>query len=370
MLESIRAFGMERLEECGELDAVRQSHLELLLARTVWRDGDSNLAGGDVRWLRQMDLELDDVRSASRWAQQTDNSNAVLRLAVAIATYWVSRPYTLEEIALLATAIESAPDANAQLQVVSRFYTGVLLGWVGDLKSAFALAETALRVSKTEGDVLLQGLAHGLFGTLWEVSGNCEQSAESYRLAVEALRPPPESLWFYLALGELGARLVECGDVDEAATVLAIADAGYRALESLWGLAILPAHRAHAEIARGHLNLARTLFCESIDAARTMGDVRIELAAVLGFASIELELGRPESAARIIGLAQREQESHGIGRKLAHSIANERIDARVCAALGDERYHACIEEGRAIPYAQLLSELLPPEFAKQVEPSA
>jgi hypothetical protein len=145
---------------------------------------------------------------------------------------------------------------------------------------------------------------------------------------------------------------------------------------------MLPAQLAHAEIVRGHLDQARTLFCESIEVSRTIGDVRLELGAVLGFASIELESGHPDQAARIIGVVQREREAHPTGRKIAHPIANERTDARVRAALGDDRYRACVQEGRAIPYDQLLSTLLPASestgtftgvpaaFPAQLEPSA
>jgi tetratricopeptide (TPR) repeat protein len=370
MLESIRAFGIERLEDHGELAATRQSHLEYVLARTVVSDDVESLTGYGERWLRQMDDELDNVRSALRWAQRTGDSNALLRLAVAIGNYWVYRPYTLEEISPLAAAVESAHDANTRLQVVSRFFIGAHLGGAGDMNGAFAIAETALRIAKREGDALSQGIAHFLAGGLWELIGNCEQSAQSFRLAVEALRPLPESLWLYGAMGELGDRLVACGDIDEAVAVLETAGAGFRTFHSLNGLAMLPAQLAHAEIVRGHLDQARTLFCESIELSRTIGDVRLELGAVLGFASIELALGHPDQAARIIGVVQREREARPTGRKIAHPIANERTDARVRASLGDDRYRACILEGRAIPYEQLLSELRPAESPTQMEPSA
>jgi predicted ATPase len=370
MLESIRAFGIERLEHHGELTATRQSHLEYVLARTVVSDDVESLTGYGERWLRQMDDELDDVRSALRWAQHTGDNNALLRLAVAVGNYWVYRPYTLAEMSPLAAAIESAHDANARLQAVSRFFIGAHLGGAGDLNGAFAIAETALHIAKREGDAFSQGIAHFLAGGLWELIGNCEQSAQSFRLAVEALRPPPEFLWFYGAMGELGDRLVACGDIDEAVAVLETAGAGFRAFQSHNGLAMLPAQLANAEIVRGHLDQARALFCESIEAARTIGDVRLELGAVLGFASIELESGHPDQAARIIGVVQREREARPTGRKIAHPIANERTDARVRASLGDDRYRACILEGRAIPYEQLLSELRPAESPTQMEPSA
>ena len=63
-------------------------------------------------------------------------------------------------------------------------------------------------------------------------------------------------------------------------------------------------------------------------------------------------------AARLIGLAQREHQVHGIGRKIAHPLENERTIALVREVLGEETYRRHVQEGEALPYAPFLSEAL------------
>ena len=87
-------------------------------------------------------------------------------------------------------------------------------------------------------------------------------------------------------------------------------------------------------------------------------DLRVELGAVMGLAAIACASGEAEQAARMIGLAQREREVHGIGRPICHPLENERTIALVREALGEETYRRCVQEGEALSYAQFLSEAL------------
>ncbi len=358
MFVSIRAFGLEQLEARHEVDAARQMQLRYVLAMLKAFGPDGSIAGLGERWLRRMDVEFANVWSAFNWAEQTNDNESLLRIGVEIANYWTTRPYTREALSTVADGIETAADGPAILQVMSRFYVGVLMGSIGEQPHAFELAETALRIAEADGDRALQGQVHLLIGVLWEAAGDCERSAQSLRTAIAALTPPPDSFWFYTAMGELGDRLVVCGDSDEAVATLAVADTGYRAYQSQWGVAILAGQRGHAEIRRGQIDLARRLFAESIEGSRAIGDLRLELGAVMGLASIELEAGHLEQAASIIGLAQRERELHGIGRTLAHPLENQRTIARVREALGEESFRTSVEVGRALTYHQALPSLL------------
>ena len=127
MLESIRAFGLERLEQHGEVAAARQAHLSYFFARVEANYSDDELTGIEEHWYGQMDLEFEDVRSAFRWAQQTATTSALLRLGTAVG-YSTARPFTREAIVQLAAGIESAPDAPARLRSSSR-YTGIAMQW-------------------------------------------------------------------------------------------------------------------------------------------------------------------------------------------------------------------------------------------------
>jgi predicted ATPase/transcriptional regulator with XRE-family HTH domain len=359
MLESIRAFGLERLDAHGEVAAARQAHLSYVLTRVEADYLEEELTGVEEQWYGQMDLELEDVQSAFRWAQQTSDNSSLLRLGTAIGCYWTARPFTRERVVQLAAGIESAPDAPAHLQVMSRYYTGMAMQWAGDQRKAQEIAEAALEIANAHGDPHLIGIAHSLSGIMFEVAGDCEGSARSYRVAVDAFGSGSESFWLHAARGELGDRMTVCGDIDEAIDLLSAAEHGYHAIQSLWGMAMVSGQRAHAEIVRGQLDSARELFRESIDASRVLGDLRVELGAFMGLAAIALASGDATRAARIIGLVQREREAPGLGRGPAHPLENERTMKQAREALGEEMYRRRVQEGAALSYDQFLSEVLP-----------
>src|SRR5215208_2037615 len=86
MLETIRAFGLERLSECGEEDDARDRHARwvLELAERV----EPLLLGADQqRWFAHLDLEGGNVRSALAWGCESDPELA-LRLASALSEFW------------------------------------------------------------------------------------------------------------------------------------------------------------------------------------------------------------------------------------------------------------------------------------------
>ena len=310
-------------------------------------------------WIEQIDTELGNIRSAMAWAKLRNDGESLLRIATVTGGYWADRPYPAEAISLFEAGLSNAPSVSERVQVAGRFFAGILASSSGDHQAAMEYAEAARSIAETSRDPDLLAIVDCLMGLLWEMAGDCKRSAQSYRAAIAAFDGAEGAFWYHQALGELGDRLLVCGDLVEAESLLARAEAGYRAIGSRWGVALVSAQRAHAEIARGRLDSARVLFKESIDGSREVGDLRVELGAVMGLAAIALASGDAAQAARMIGLTQREREVHGIERKLCHPLENERTIALVREALGDETYRQCVQEGEALSYAQFLSEALP-----------
>ena len=92
MLESIRAFGRERLQEAGEAEPAQDRHADWCLAFA--EEAGSHLDGGEQeRWLARLDLEHDNARAALRWAADTSDAKRMLALATALAPYWQTRGY-------------------------------------------------------------------------------------------------------------------------------------------------------------------------------------------------------------------------------------------------------------------------------------
>ncbi|GAB3980385.1 AfsR/SARP family transcriptional regulator [Plantactinospora veratri] len=105
MLETVRAFGAERLVEAGEAEELRRAHAGyfLELARTA----DLRLRGADqLDWLRRLDGDRDDLHAALRRAMAAGDVATALELVAALSFYWWLRGLRGEGAALAAQLVE------------------------------------------------------------------------------------------------------------------------------------------------------------------------------------------------------------------------------------------------------------------------
>ena len=278
-------------------------------------------------------------------------------MVTALNGFWSGRPYLAEIRKILEAQIDACPSMPPDLRASSLSFAGWCAGILGDLSAGFGRAAQALAAAQETGDPALIGLAHYCYGTLWEFSGNCEQSAYWHRKSVENLRQKSLPGWLPEALGELGDKLVACGDVSEAIVVLDESLEIQRLLHLENRDAIRLGQRGYAARVQGDTGMARRLFSESIAVARRYGDGRVALGAVLGFAAMAMDEGQPEQAARMIGGAEAAQESLGVGR-IAHTLQVARLKQAARERLGEQEYIRLVAEGRFITYDQLVADAL------------
>jgi predicted ATPase len=108
MLETVRAYGLERLAEAGEQDRVRDAFATryLDLAETA----DPRLrASGQGRWLRELAAEQDNLYAALRWAITRRDADTALRFIRALGWYWVLRGQPGEPETLARAVLELEP---------------------------------------------------------------------------------------------------------------------------------------------------------------------------------------------------------------------------------------------------------------------
>jgi predicted ATPase/class 3 adenylate cyclase len=90
MFDTIREYGLERLDESPEVDEVRRRHAEFFLAVAA----DANLNAGLMRRSPQRldiaNLEQDNVRGALTWTISSGEIELGLRLAAALEQFWVT----------------------------------------------------------------------------------------------------------------------------------------------------------------------------------------------------------------------------------------------------------------------------------------
>ena len=87
MLETVREYALERLEESGEAAAVHRRHA--LAALRLAETAEAGLYGLEHgTWFKRLEQEHDNLRAAIEWCQERRYAEPALRLAVALWWFW------------------------------------------------------------------------------------------------------------------------------------------------------------------------------------------------------------------------------------------------------------------------------------------
>ena len=134
MLETVREFGLEQLAASGEEDATRRAHAAwcLGLAERCWESlvSDSTF----LEWLDRIEADLDNLRAALAWLEQTGDAAGVLRLAGSLGEFWLFQSHRHEGRGWLERALDPARSATVPATVRARGLraAGLLAVYRGD----------------------------------------------------------------------------------------------------------------------------------------------------------------------------------------------------------------------------------------------
>ena len=87
MLETIREYALERLVECGEVDALRRRHGEFFLALAEMAK-PKMLGSQQGIWVNRLEQEYENLRAALKWAIECQETEIALRLGSALGKFW------------------------------------------------------------------------------------------------------------------------------------------------------------------------------------------------------------------------------------------------------------------------------------------
>ncbi|MGE5178111.1 MAG: protein kinase domain-containing protein [Bacteroidota bacterium] len=259
LLETIRAYGMEKLSESGERAALRARHTEHFL--DLAERAEPELRGpSQAEWLNRLAREHDNLRAALGACAEAEGDHALgLRLAGALWRFWWVRGNWAEGRARLAALLAARPpeEAPAERQNALRA-AAVLARGEGDYAAARPLLEEALALARRSDD--RPGIALMLF-ELGNVANDQEDYAAARPLYEESLalrRELGDRCGVSAALHNLGVVAAASGDFVGAQTLYEEAlglhrELGNRAWEaaSLNGLGGVAFYLGDLETSRG-----------------------------------------------------------------------------------------------------------------------
>ena len=142
LLETIRAYGAEKLAEAAEADPVRGRHAAYFLAMA--QEAEAYLRGHDqLDWLARLSAENDNLVAALRWAIDTQQADLAVRLAEAIGSFWLLRGSRTESAQWLSEALAVPGDSPAVARAAALALLGMALLGIGELDPALDAIQQA-----------------------------------------------------------------------------------------------------------------------------------------------------------------------------------------------------------------------------------
>lgn len=182
LLETVRQYAREKLFENNEGSQTRDQHLAYFLA--LAKQAELELTGPHTaKWLRRLEVELDNIRVALEWSQDHDPLSG-LQLASALLWFWEESGYSRNGWNWLKQLL-NRPDTQAPTLVRARALGALayLLAWNGSIQETHPIIEENLALCQKLGD--RQGIALSL--QLLGLTKHMEDYEQAWQLVEESL---------------------------------------------------------------------------------------------------------------------------------------------------------------------------------------
>ena len=349
MLETIREYAHELLEQSGEADAVGRRHADHYLALSE-RAYAKRFERG-LTWIWRLEAEHDNLRAALDYLQDRDPIRH-LQLAGALGWFWLTRSFFAEGSRRLEDALASTAEHGP---LTARALTFLASADTGTVRSAPALSrlEQAIALWRTVGDeteLTAAQLEHG-----WALYGEGEKSRafELFQETLEQARRLGHQALVNRSLAGVCQLLVATGEFERAEPLALELYSSTRDTEDVQNMVSADHYLADCAMQRRDYILSEQHRRSALEITLKTGDVLQQTAEVLGLAITAAGLGRHEDALRLEGAVETKRNELGILHASPLLQAwRERDLGAARARLGEPRASAAFDEGRAMTWDQ------------------
>jgi predicted ATPase/DNA-binding CsgD family transcriptional regulator len=389
MLEPVRQYALEKLEERGEVEDAKHACAQYFLA--LAEEAEPELLGPrETQWYNRLEEEHDNIRAALSWSLEGANPELGLGLAGAIWWFWqrhghlseglrwldeglaqgggesaIARAKALGGIGWLAYGhadpdrMKESATEGLRLSTEARLgshYRALFLqvlgiaSWQkGDYERATELTEESVNLSREANDlgVLANSLIELGTAFVWRVGGQ-EQARAYYEEALAISRELGSASILRSCVNCLGLTYLLQREPERALPFFEEAAALCREAGDRTLLHFLVNNLGWVALLGGDLDRAEVLHKESLALSKDLGGSMGTLVFLEGLACEAGAKGETERAARLFGVAEAWGEATGVGSWAAmHALAEPYlIEAR--SRLEQNAWTAAWEEGRAM----------------------
>ena len=336
MLETIREFAAERLDQLADSSSLRDRHAAWYV-ELAERACPELRAREARRWLELLDSEHANLRVALEHLLESGNADGALRLSGAIWPYWQTRGHWTEGRRYLTAAVTLGADLEPERLVDSLHGGSILAQWQGDIDEGEQLGLRILEISKTAMEQEhVYSVAIHLLAIVASRRGDRDRALALLEEAVAIGRSGGEPWLLSIALNNMGDLLAREGDYERAIAFFEESLAIGEARGDLDRRARAYTNLAWANQGRGALDRARHFYRRGLEAANEIGLVESQLWALFGLGELAAETGDARTGARLVGRARELALRLGAAEEYLALEVEWRTAARLESALGPE----------------------------------
>jgi tetratricopeptide (TPR) repeat protein len=361
MLEPVRQYALDKLEDHEDIEEAHRRHAALFLA--LAERGSPELQGPQqVEWLERLERENGNLRVAMSWALRTGEVETAAQLGWALWPFWWVRGQHREGRRWMEMLLERNPPAS--LRTTALLVAGQMAYAHGGYEACKRYTSESLELAREMGDTARAAHAvHGL-GLLALNDSDLDTARSRLEEAMNLHLERGDEQMISAIRTHLGTVLYLRGDLDDATAImeegLTVAQRSGDRVNTYVALYNL----AQVDLARGVHDRAATFLLEGVKLSQEMRD-QANLAYFLeGLGVIAGLQGETLRSARLFGVSERLLEEAG------GSVYNyykpdrslyERTRSQVRTRLGEEVFEAARAEGHAMIFEEAIEYALVPD---------
>ena len=355
-LETVREYGRDKLRESGEAIDVGNRHRDWY-TRLAERAAPELIGETQATWLDRLEEEHDNLRAALTWSMERGETEAGLRLAVAIQRFWLVRGYLAEGRRWIETLLQQSEGVAAAIRARALFGAGSLaVHGQGDYVAGRSFYEQSLVLWRNMGDQRqIADVLNGL-GVLAGALGDQAAARARHEESLAIRRKSGDQWGIGVSLHNLGRVALREGRYETAAAL-------FQESLVLWRTG---GDKQHIAMALNNLGLAttwlanypsaRTCLLEALEILRKVGDKRQMGDSLEAFSCLAAAEGKAMQAARLFGAAEALRGAINVPLPPAdRPIFHHWMDV-ARTALGDEAFDTAFAQGRMLSPQEALDE--------------
>ncbi len=360
MLETIREYAAECLDETGEGEALRRRHAEHFCALAeaadleIWGPQQADL-------LAQLEHDHSNLRAALEWGLQCAPDLA-LRLASSLGFFWSMRGHLREGRSWLEQAL-AQPAEESSARASAMFGASLLAALQSDWPEAKRWSVECRHLSLALGESKLAAEALLTLGRATLAEGDAAEAAGLFREAAASAVEIDDMRLVAMSRFNLGyLELVE-GHYGAAQTELEAARKGFTVANDRYGIGRSLAALGSVALHRNQTDEAVVHLQESLRHSRTLADVD-DISWALELLGIAWAESDNAAAARLLGAAEALRESLGGALDGVELALHERGLAVLAAGPDSAGAEEAWEAGRKLTADEAVVLALEPVFPK------